>query len=314
MNAQIPDESRRDRPQKSSTVVVRPFVRKKRLRGTIPSSNSKVTSLRHHLQEARWGFKLELLKTLVQRELESRYKGSVLGNLWPLLTQLSQLLIYTYVFSIVLKVRLELSGVPANNFVYGLWLFAGLLPWFAFTNGLSQAASAVVSQTNLVKKVVFPLSLLPLVPVCAAFVESTLGLMILVIFVAIFTQQFHTTLLLMPLFCLPQLLLTSGLGYFAAALTVFLRDIPQTLNVVLNLWFYLTPIVYPVSSIPEGIQGWIFWLNPLAALAEIYRDAIIVGQIQHWGEWAIAAAVASIVFLGGLWSYRKLRPGFADVL
>ncbi|MGM0456565.1 MAG: ABC transporter permease [Cyanobacteriota bacterium] len=304
------------------------------MRGTIPSSNSKVTSLRHYVQEARWGFKLELLKTLVQRELESRYKGSVLGNLWPLLTQLSQLLIYTYVFSIVLKVRLELSGVPANNFVYGLWLFAGLLPWFAFTNGLSQAASAVVSQTNLVKKVVFPLSLLPLVPVCAAFVESTLGLMILVIFVAIFTQQFHTTLLLMPLFCLPQLLLTSGLGYFAAALTVFLRDIPQTLNVVLNLWFYLTflrdipqtlnvvlnlwfyltPIVYPVSSIPEEIQGWIFWLNPLAALAEVYRDAIIVGQIQHWGEWAIAGVVASIVFLGGLWSYRKLRPGFADVL
>ncbi len=289
-------------------------MRKKRLRGTIPSSNSKITSFRRYVEEARWGFKLELLKTLVQRELESRYKGSVLGNLWPLLTQLSQLLIYTYVFSIVLQVRLELSGVPANNFAYGLWLFAGLVPWFAFTTGLSQAASAVVSQTNLVKKVVFPLSLLPLVPVCAAFVESTFGLMILVIFVAIFTQQFHTTLLLMPLLCLPQLLLTSGLGYFTAALTVFLRDIPQTLNVVLNLWFYLTPIVYPVSTIPEGFRSWIFWLNPLAALAEVYRDAIIVGQIQHWGEWAIAGVVASIVFLGGLWSYRKLRPGFADVL
>ncbi|TVR14453.1 MAG: ABC transporter permease [Phormidium sp. GEM2.Bin31] len=280
----------------------------------MPSSNSKVSSLRHYVQEARWGFKLELLKTLVQRELESRYKGSVLGNLWAPLTQLSQLLIYTYVFSIVLQVRLELSGVPANNFAYGLWLFAGLVPWFAFTTGLSQAASAVVSQTNLVKKVVFPLSLLPLVPVCAAFVESTFGLMILVIFVAIFTQQFHTTLLLMPLLCLPQLLLTSGLGYLTAALTVFLRDIPQTLNVVLNLWFYLTPIVYPVSTIPEGFRSWIFWLNPLAALAEVYRDAIIVGQIQHWGEWAIAGVVASIVFLGGLWSYRKLRPGFADVL
>ena len=138
--------------------------------------------------------------------------------------------------------------------------------------------------------------------------------MILIIFVAIFTQQFHTTLLLMPLLCLPQLLLTSGLGYFTAALTVFLRDIPQTLHVVLNLWFYLTPIVYPVNTIPEAFQNWIFWLNPLAALAEVYRDAILVGQIQHWGEWAIAGVVASIVFLGGLWSYRKLRPGFADVL
>lgn len=284
------------------------------MRGTTSSSISKFERLQQGLENARWGFKLELLKTLVQRELESRYKGSILGNLWPVLTQLSQLLIYTYVFSIVLKVKLELAGVPANNFTYGLWLFAGLLPWFAFTNGFSTAASAVVSQPNLVKKVVFPLSLLPLVPVLAAFVESTLGLMVLVAFAAFFTQTLHATLLLMPLIWIPQLVLTAGLGYFAAGLTVFLRDIPQTISVVLNLWFYLTPIVYPISSVPEPFRNWVFWVNPLAAFAEIYRDAILVGNIQHWGEWGIAAIVASIVFLGGLWSYRKLRPGFADVL
>ena len=91
--------------------------------------------------------------------------------------------------------------------------------------------------------------------------------MILIIFVAIFTQQFHTTLLLMPLLCLPQLLLTSGLGYFTAALTVFLRDIPQTLHVVLNLWFYLTPIVYPVNTIPEAFQNWIFLAKSLGGLS-----------------------------------------------
>jgi lipopolysaccharide transport system permease protein len=82
----------------------------------------------------------------------------------------------------------------------------------------------------------------------------------------------------------------------------------------LNLWFNLTPIVNPISSVPEPFRNWVFWVNPLAAFAEIYRDAILVGNIQHWGEWGIAAIVASIVFLGGLWSYRKLRPGFADVL
>jgi len=261
-----------------------------------------------------WLFKVELLKTLVQRELESRYKGSMLGNLWPVLTQLSQLLIYTYVFSIVLKVKLSLAGVPASNLTYGLWLFAGLLPWFAFTNGFSQAASAVVTQPNLVKKVVFPLSLLPLVPVVAAFVESTLGWMVLVAFVALATQTLHASLWLMPLVWMPQLFLTAGLGYFAAGLTVFLRDIPQTIIVVLNLWFYLTPIVYPIESVPESLRSLVFWLNPLAAFAEIYRDLILVGTIRHGGEWAVASLISVLVFWGGLWSYRKLKPGFADVL
>jgi len=116
------------------------------------------------LSDRQWA-KFDLLRTLVRRDLEARYKGSVLGNLWPLVNQLSQLLIYTYVFAIVLKAKLSLAGVPENNFTYGLWLFAGLLPWIAFTGGLTQAASSVISQPNLVKKVVFPLALLPLVPI-----------------------------------------------------------------------------------------------------------------------------------------------------
>ncbi|NER84142.1 MAG: ABC transporter permease, partial [Leptolyngbya sp. SIO1D8] len=127
------------------------------------------------LNESQWA-KLDLLKTLVQRDMETHYKGSILGNLWPLINQLAQLLIYTYVFAIVLRVKLTLRGLPADNsFVFGLWLFAGLLPWIAFSTGLTQASRAVVAQPNLVKKVVFPLTLLPLVPVLTSFVESTFG-------------------------------------------------------------------------------------------------------------------------------------------
>ena len=136
--------------------------------------------------------KFYLLRTLVQRDLDARYKGSILGNIWPLLNQLSQLLIYTYVFSIVMKVRLNLKGLPENNsLTFGLWLFAGLLPWIAFTNGLLQSSNSVVNNTNLVKKVVFPLSLLPLVPVLSAFVESTFGLMALIFLVAVTTKTIH---------------------------------------------------------------------------------------------------------------------------
>jgi lipopolysaccharide transport system permease protein len=261
-----------------------------------------------------WWAKFDLLRALVRRDLEARYKGSILGNLWPLLNQLSQLLIYTYVFSIVLKVKLSLKGVPENNFTFGLWLFAGLLPWIAFSSGLIQAANSVVAQPNLVKKVVFPLALLPLVPILSTFLESSFGLMALIFFVAVSTHTLHLTLALLPLIWFTQLLLTAGLGYLTAGLTVFLRDIPQTLGVFLNIWMYLTPIIYPASSIPEQWRNWVFWLNPMTAIAEVYRDLVLHGEVKHWGEWGISSLIALVVFLGGLWCYRRLRPAFADVL
>jgi len=262
----------------------------------------------------RWWAKFDLLRTLVRRDLEARYKGSILGNLWPLMNQLSQLLIYTYVFSIVLHVKLVINGLPANNITFGLWLFSGLLPWIAFTTGLTMASTSVINQPNLVKKVVFPLALLPLVPTLSAFIESSFGLMALIVLVAAAAQTLHPTLALLPLIWLPQLLFTAGLGYFVAGLTVFLRDIPQTLLVVINLWFYLTPIVYPAKVIPEQWRNWVFWLNPMAAIAEVYRDLILVGTVEHWGEWGFAFVVSLVTFSAGLQVYQRLRPGFADVL
>ncbi len=265
------------------------------------------------LSNRQWA-KFDLLRTLVRRDLEARYKGSVLGNLWPLVNQLSQLLIYTYVFAIVLKVKLSLNGVPENNFTFGLWLFAGLLPWMSFTAGLIQSANAVVTQPNLVKKVVFPLALLPLVPVLSAFMESAFGLAALIFFVALTTHTLHPTLALLPLVWLTQLLLTAGLGYLFAGLTVFIRDIPQALVVILNLWFYLTPIVYPASAIPESFRNWIFWLNPIAAISEVYRDMILGGEMKHWGEFSVASLISLLTFYCGLNVYKRLRPAFADIL
>jgi len=262
----------------------------------------------------QWWAKFDLLRALVRRDLEARYKGSVLGNLWPLLNQLSQLLIYTYVFSIILDVKLSLEGLPENDATFGLWLFAGLLPWIAFTGGLTQSASSVLTQPNLVKKVVFPLALLPLVPILSTFIESAFGLMALIVLVAVSSQTLHTTLALLPLVWIPQLLLTAGFGYLAAGFTVFLRDIPQTLGVVLNFWFYLTPIVYPAAIIPEEFREWVFWLNPIAAIAEVYRDLVLIGEIRHWGEWGLASVISLVVFWIGVSCYQRLRSAFADVL
>ena len=265
------------------------------------------------ISDRQWA-KFDLLRTLVRRDLEARYKGSVLGNIWPLVNQISQLLIYTYVFAIVLKVKLSLHGLPDNNFTFGLWLFAGLLPWIAFTGGLTQSSTSVIAQPNLVKKVVFPLALLPLVPVLSVFIESSLGLMVLIFFVALTTHTLHTTLFLLPFIWLTQLLLTSGLGYLTAGLTVFLRDIPQTLGLVLNVWFYMTPIIYPASAIPESFRGWVFWLNPIAVIAEVYRDIILVGEVKHWSEWGVASAISAITLCLGFTVYNRLRSAFADVL
>lgn len=260
--------------------------------------------------------KLALLKILVQRDLQARYKGSVLGNLWPVLTQLSQLFIYTYVFSVVLKVRLSAQGLPEENrnVSFGLWLFAALVAWTAVTGGIISGASSVLRQKNLVTKVVFPLALVPLVPVCTAFIESLFGLIILIVMVGLLTQQVHATLLLMPLVWGTQLLFTAGLAYLAAGLTVFLRDVPQVIGVVLNFWFYATPIIYPVSLIPQPLQVWVFRLNPMAAIAEMYRDIILVGDVTHWQAWFTASVISLVIFLGGFWCYRRLRPAFADVL
>ncbi|NJL54685.1 ABC transporter permease [bacterium] len=259
--------------------------------------------------------RLELLGLLIQRDLSARYKKSVLGNLWPLLNQLSQLLIYTYVFSVVLQVKVNLQEGQADSpMTFGLWLFAGLIPWIALSTSLGQACIAVTNQPNLVKKVVFPLALLPLVPVGVAFLESTLGLMLLLTFIALFLGQIHVTLLLLPLVWVVQLLLTAGLSYWGAGLTVFLRDIPQLVAIGLNLWFYATPVIYPASLIPEPFVHWVFWLNPMAAIVEMYRDTVLLGQVTHWAELGLAGILSTLIFVSGVWIYNKLRPGFADVL
>jgi lipopolysaccharide transport system permease protein len=258
--------------------------------------------------------KLDLLWTLVWRDLSAKYQGSILGNFWPLFNQLAQLLIYTYVFSVILQVKLKLDSLPDNNLTFGLWLFAGLLPWVAFTTGFLQAAGAVINQPNLVKKVVFPLELLPIVPVLSAFLESSMGLMALIVAVGLSSHVVQPTLCLLPLVWGTQLLLTAGLGYLVAGLSVFLRDIPQTVTVVINLWFYLTPIVYPARVIPEAWRHWVLWLNPMAAIAEIYRDLILVGQVLHWQEWGVATVFSMIIFLIGFKFYQRVRPAFADVL
>jgi lipopolysaccharide transport system permease protein len=264
------------------------------------------------------GMKLNLLRVLVQRELAARYKGSIFGNFWSVAHQITQLAIYTYVFAIVLKVKLNQAALPQTGIIddhllFALWLFGGLIPWNAMTLSFMGSSAAVISQPNLVKKVVFPLVLLPLVPIATAFFDSTIGMIILIAAVAFALKTIHMTIFLLPLVWIPQLMLTAGIGYLLAGFTVFLRDIPQTVTIAVNLLFYLTPIMYPIEAVPEMFRPIMKW-NPAGILADIYRDLILWGEVRHLQEWGLLWILSAIVFTIGITVYRRLRPAFADVL
>lgn len=271
--------------------------------------------------------KFNLLRTLVRRDLEARYKGSVFGNLWPLLNQISQLLIYTYVFSVVLRIKLPLDAQggqaalfeargfdPDSTLLFGLWLFTALIPWIAFSTAVAQSASVVLGQVNLVKKVVFPLGLLPLVPVFSALVESAFGLAVLIVLLACITQNIPWQVAFLPLVWLMQILFTTGICYLVAGLTVFLRDVAQGVMIFLNLWLYLTPVLYTADRLGR-FEPWVMTLNPLASLTALYRDLVFWGSLETLQHYGVSLMITSLVvfFLGRI-VYRKLAPAFADVL
>jgi lipopolysaccharide transport system permease protein len=261
-----------------------------------------------------YGALLDLLGMLLIRDLDARYKGSLLGKFWPLVTQASQIALFTYVFGVILRVRVNVEGLPNTKLAFGVWLYAGLLPWLAFTGGLVQSSNSVIGQPNLVKKVVFPLPLLPIVPVLSSLVETSLGLVPLLVLFALITHQIHATVLLLPFVWIVQILFTLGFAYIVSGLTVYLRDVPNTVAIILNVWFYLTPIVYPRSAIPPALRSFIFSINPVVGFVDAYRGLILVGRFDEWREFATTTLFSIIVFTLGFSLYRRLQPAFADVL
>lgn len=256
----------------------------------------------------------DLLGMLLKRDLDARYKGALLGKLWPLINQAIQIVIYTVVFSTIMKAHVDMPELSSSRLGFGIWLFTGLLPWIGFAGGISASASAVISQPNFVKKIVFPLPLLPVVPVITAIIESLFGLIPLLIVVVAVTHKLHLTLLLLPVAWVFQALFTIGLAYVAAAITVYLRDIPQSIATILNVWFYLTPIIYPLSVLPEPIKKFVQYGNPMTAFTDVYRDLILAGRVRDPATLLCAAIWTVAVFTIGLTFYRRLQVAFADVL
>jgi len=249
-----------------------------------------------------------LIQSLVVRDLKARYRGSVLGFFWSFANPLLLLLIYTFVFTKVLDAHRPVAIEP-----YALFMFCGLLPWTWFSSSLSESSQVLISGGNLIKKVLFPAEVLPIVSVLANMVHFFLGLPILAAFLIYYRLPLSLAeLAWFPVVVFTQLLLTLSLALIVSSLTVHFRDLKDLLSNLLTFWFFATPIIYPMSLVP-GLAKTLFDLNPFTHLAVSYQEVLFYdGPFGHW-KWLLALLVASVgLFLFGYFVFDRLRDSFAE--
>jgi lipopolysaccharide transport system permease protein len=248
-----------------------------------------------------------LIQSLVARELKARYRGSVLGFFWSFINPLLLLLIYSFIFEYVLPSRVE--GIEP----YALFMFCGILPWTWFASSLNESAGVLISGGNLIKKVLFPAEILPIVTVLANMVHFLLGLPILGAFLLYYREPLaFPEILWFPAIVAVQLLFTLGCTLILSSLTVHFRDIRDILSNILTLWFFATPIIYPMSAIPAARRWW-FNANPFTHLAISYQEVLFYeGPFGHWKWLAALAGASALFFVFGYFVFDRLRDTFAE--
>ena len=249
-----------------------------------------------------------LVRILVARELKARYRGSVLGFFWSFVNPLLLLLVYSFVFTAIIP-RGDLAGIEP----YAVFLFCGLLPWTWFSSSLNESAGILIVNGNLIKKVVFPVEILPVVAVVSNLCHFVLGLPILFGFLVYYGIPLRPAeLIWFPAVVAVQLCLTLGLAMILAALTVHFRDVKDLLSNGLTLWFFASPILYEMSAVPPGARAFMD-LNPFAHLAISYQEILFhEAPFGHW-RWLLAVAGGSVgLFAFGYWLFDRLRDSFAE--
>ncbi len=252
-----------------------------------------------------------LIAVLAKREAVGRYHGSVLGLLWSFFHPLLMLVAYTFVFSLVFKARW--GGAEESKTQYALVLFAGLMVFSLVAECLNRAPSLVVHNANYVKKVVFPLDILPWVALGSALFHMAVSFIVWMMFYVLLFGVPPVTALLFPLLLVPVILTVMGLSWFLASLGVYLRDVTHIVGIFTSVLLFLTPIFYPLSLLPPDLARWLR-LNPLAFAVEQTRQVLIWGQPLHWSGLALFTAVSLVVAWAGFAWFQRTRQGFADVL
>jgi lipopolysaccharide transport system permease protein len=253
-----------------------------------------------------------LILQMSWREIASRYKGSLLGLTWSFINPLLMLAVYTFVFSVVFKARWGI-GTDESKTQFAVVLFAGLIVHGLFAEVLNRAPAIILGNVNFVKKVVFPLEILPVVSLMTALFQAVISLCVLMVAFILFNGYLHWTIILTPLVLFPLVLLTIGFAWILASIGVFLRDIGQLITILTTILLFLAPVFYPITALPERFQMWLM-INPLTFIIEQAREVIIWGNLPNWSGLGIYTAAASLVaWLGFIW-FQKTRKGFADVL
>jgi len=246
-----------------------------------------------------------LIQSLVGRELKARYRGSFLGFLWSFINPLLLLLTYGLVFTVMLPVKRSAQLEP-----YFLFLFCGILPWTWFQSSIAESSGILIAGGNLIKKVLFPAEVLPVVTVLSNLVHFLLGLPVLLLFLA-FEGHLSASALLLPLAVLVQLVFTLGLALVVSALTVHFRDIQNILSHLLHLWFFATPVLYDYGDI-QGVFRNVLRLNPMAHLMVSYQQMLFHGGFDHWRGLACAGLAALLTYALGAFLFERLRDTLAE--
>lgn len=254
----------------------------------------------------------QLIAQMTQREVVGRYKGSVMGLTWSFFNPVFMLAVYTFVFSVVFKSRWGVGGDESRT-QFAVVLFVGMIVNGFFTEVLNRAPGLILSNVNYVKKVVFPLEILPVIAMGAALFHSLISLGVLLAAFALFNGYLHWTVVFTPLVLLPLVILTIGLAWMLASLGVFLRDVGQTIGIITMVMMFLAPVFYPVTAVPEAFRPWIM-ANPLTFIIEQSREVLIWGRLPNWAGLGVYTMVAMLVAWAGYAWFQKTRKGFADVL
>lgn len=255
----------------------------------------------------------QLIAQMTKREVVGRYKGSAMGLAWSFFNPVFMLVVYTFVFSEIFKSRWGGVGGDESKTQFAVLLFVGMIVLSLFSEVLNRAPSLILSNANYVKKVVFPIEILPVIAMGAALFHTLISLGVLLAAFLIFNGYLQWTAIFTPLVLLPLVILTVGLAWMLASLGVFLRDVGQTIVIITTVLMFLSPVFYPVTAVPERFRVFIM-ANPLTFIIEQAREVLIWGHLPNWmGLGIYTLAAVTVAWAGYAW-FQKTRKGFADVI
>lgn len=254
----------------------------------------------------------ELLWELVKRDFIGRYKGSVLGVVWSLFNPLLMLAIYTFVFSVAFKARWGGQGDESKT-TFAIVLFSGIVVHTLFAECINRSPSLIASHANYVKKVVFPLEILPWMALLSATLHFLVSFAVLLVFCLIDGVTIHAGALLIPVALFPLVLMIMGLSWLLASLGVYLRDLSQVVGVLVTVCMFLAPIFYPIESLPDSYRGLLAW-NPITLPVIQLRNLMLWDKPFQWSDWSLSLLIGLVICQVGFWWFQKSRRGFADVV